>query len=132
MDTTQFTAKDGHIYEIQVDDFGEEIKVFRGDDLVGSITLRCDEADPPEQSDESFHIMNLSLEKCQGLGIGEAALRFHIAMHGGTITAAADDGMQPDDGSHLTGAGPGFVAAMRKKGLVAHDGSDCFGPDDED
>lgn len=132
MDTTQFTAKDGHIYEIQVDDFGEEIKVFRGDDLVGSITLRCDEADPPKQPDQTFHIMNLSLDKCQRLGIGEAALRFHIAMHGGTITATANDGIRRDDGSHLTGAGPAFVAAMKEKGLIAHDGSDYYEPDGED
>ena len=130
MDKTEFSAKDGKVYEIQIDDFGEEIIVYHGEERMGSITLHRFDSDPPEQ-DEWFHIMNLSLDKCQRLGIGEAALRFHIEMHGSIITATANDGIKRDDGSHLTGAGPAFVAAMQKKGIVACDGSEHFEQDDE-
>lgn len=54
-------------------------------------------------------------------GIGREMLRRMIEMTGMAIFAAENDGQVQEDGSHLTGDAPAFVAEMRREGLiVAH------------
>jgi len=48
------------------------------------------------------------------------------------IVAADNDGIQRGDGSHLTGDGPGFVAAMRRRGLIASSSTEEAGDWDID
>ncbi len=77
-------------------------------------------------------------------GIGEAILRFFAEYHEAEICAQDNDGQRRDDGSHLTGDAVGFVARMRKKGLIlpevdpdkddygnSEDDDDNFGDDDQ-
>jgi len=77
------------------------------------------------------HITHLALEDCQGQGIGRRCLQFHREVFDLPITAGnAYDGKM-DDGSHLTGGGPGFISKMRKEGLVVDDADEGFDNDDD-
>ena len=50
--------------------------------------------------------MNLLDESYKHKGIGREALVFFKEVSGGTIVAEDDDGIQKNDGSHLTGDAP--------------------------
>jgi len=116
METIQFKAKDGQTYDIYVDDFGEEIVVELNGQPQGSIHLRLLEGDGRGMQD-SYYITQLELT-CGNKGIGRRCLQFHHDVFGCIITASSDDGTRRDDGSHLTGAGPGFIRKMIEEGLV--------------
>lgn len=109
----EFTTKNGELVTIKINDDGTQISVWSGDRQLGTIDLNC--FDDP---DYYFYITHLALDHCKGLGIGRACLEFHKAIFSSPIWAAADDGIQRDDGSHLTGDGPGFIAKMVAEGLV--------------
>ena len=51
-------------------------------------------------------------------GIGRRCLELVRQASGMEIVAAENDGQQQEDGSHLTGDAPGFVARMREEGLI--------------
>lgn len=51
-------------------------------------------------------------------GIGREIIRQVKEFSGYLIVASDNDGMRHDDGSHLTGDAPAFVAQMRKEGLI--------------
>lgn len=117
-ETTDFVAKDGQSYEITLDDCGEEISVSLNGKRLGQITLSRKEDGDERSGHEWFHITHLELDNCRGIGIGTRCLEFHRDVFQAAITAGRDDGHVSEDGSHLTGAGPAFIDAMRKKGLV--------------
>lgn len=62
-------------------------------------------------------------------GIGARMLQLHRDEYGGPILARPHDGIVRDDGSHLTGNAPAFVAAMRERGLIVDDTNE--GDEDE-
>jgi hypothetical protein len=111
-----FTANDENDYTISFDDDGNEINVYNADQKLGSISLDLrDEGDHWEH----YHITHLALDGCKRLGIGQRCLELHKKIFGTPLTAGRSNAGQQEDGSHLTGDGPAFIANMRKKGLVA-------------
>lgn len=52
-------------------------------------------------------------------GIGRQMLQLIYEFNGGPVIAESVGGAQQEDGSHLTGDAPSFVAKMRKEGLIA-------------
>lgn len=112
-----FTATDGKIYEISLDDFGEDISVIFAGVTVGTISLRLIEGDYPNLP-EIYHITHLALERCSRRGIGRRCLELHRENFDSPLTAGTNDGTTSQDGSHLTGDGPGFIEKMRKEGIV--------------
>lgn len=52
-------------------------------------------------------------------GIGRRCLQIASQFSGMPIVARDNDGIQRDDGSHLTGDAPQFVARMRTEGLIS-------------
>ena len=118
MNETNFTANNGQLYLIQLDDFGEEIYVYQDGKKLGSISLCCIEKDDHFMS-EVYKITHLELEPCKGLGIGRRCLQFHKEVYDAPLTAGNDNGATSDDGSHLTGDGLPFVTQMRKEGIVS-------------
>lgn len=97
--------------------FGEDISVTYDGDEVGTIGLNfvIGEFNTPDY----YHITHLALDGCSNLGIGRQCLIFHHECFDAVITAGSNDGSKADDGSHLTGKGPGFIQKMRDEGLVA-------------
>jgi len=123
MNEVDFLASDGNTYKIQIDDPGDEINVLFQGAKKGSISLRLIEGDLPCQPD-IYHITHLALDSCSHRGIGRRCLQFHRELFDAPITAGSNVGTKCDDGSHLTGDGPGFIARMKAEGLVCED-DDC-------
>lgn len=132
MNEDEFQATDGQTYKIFIDDTGEEIRVISGGLTVGTISLRCIEGDHPYQPD-TFHITHLALDRCARRGIGRHCLKLHCKLFGSPLTAGTNNGTTSEDGSYLTGDGPGFIGKMRKEGIVVSDASsdDYYDPFDE-
>lgn len=120
MKEVDFLASDGKTYQIQIDDPGDEINVLFQGAKKGSISLRLIEGDQPCQPD-AYHITHLALDSCSHLGIGRRCLQFHRELFDAPITAGSNDGTKCDDGSHLTGDGPGFITRMKAEGIVCDD-----------
>lgn len=119
MNKTDFRAQDEDVYEIWIDDSGEEISVFKDESKLGSISLNVIHDDM--SSLELYHITHLALDKCKRRGIGRACLIYHRELFGMPISAGSDTGTRSDDGSHLTGDGLPFVTRMREEGLIISD-----------
>jgi len=116
--TTKFRARDGKTYQLSIDDDGTEISGILEGTLLGTISLDYHQSDFGNDPDY-YYITHLALENCpSGVGIGRACLQHHVDCFGAPITAGTDNGMKADDGSHLTGSGPGFIQKMRDEGLV--------------
>ena len=117
MNAKTFTTNRNNKVQISINDEGTNITIVDsdGDSLGEIILLCCEDGYPPL---DVYYITNLGLDKCKGQGIGRAALQFHNELFGAPITAAEDDGMTRDDGSNLTGDGPGFVHKMRVEGII--------------
>lgn len=111
-----FTAKDDNDYTILIDDEGNEISVYRTGQKLGSISLDLRGEDDDW---DYYHITHLALDGCKRLGIGQHCLELHKEIFDAPITAGRSNAGQQDDGSHLTGDGPAFIAVMRKKGIVS-------------
>lgn len=109
-----FQAKNGVTYTIEIDDSGEKISVFLDREPKGEICMSCIE----DEHSSHYYITSLALDDCAGIGIGRECLLRHKEMFDSPITAAEDDGIRKDDGSHLTGNGPGFIRKMREEGIV--------------
>ena len=117
-----FVARNGLSYTISVDDFGEEICVSLGGETCGSISLRYIEGDYPHLPD-IYHITHLALDSCAKVGIGRRCLQLHKEIFDSPLSAGTNNGTTSEDGSHLTGDGPGFIAKMRREGIVVSDDS---------
>jgi ribosomal protein S18 acetylase RimI-like enzyme len=113
-----FLARDGNLYLLEIELDGGEIVVSRGIKEKGVIRLDYREGDPARGQPDTFHITHLALDNCKRLGIGRACLLFHQEHYGCPLTAGYADRGQAEDGSHLTGDRPGFIAAMRAQGIV--------------
>ncbi|MGV0961886.1 MULTISPECIES: hypothetical protein [Burkholderiales] len=116
MTTTLFTSKSGQQYDIDVTD-GSEILVTKDGKKCGSILLSYRECD----GDDYYHITNLGLEGCKGQGVGRQCLKMHKETFGSPLTAGSSHNGKQDDGSHLTGDGPGFIKKMREEGIVCRE-----------
>jgi hypothetical protein len=65
-------------------------------------------------------------------GIGRQILKLVWERYRMPIIAEDDDGIQKDDGSHLTGDAPAFIARMREEGLIERsEQNDDDDPQDE-
>ncbi|MDE2175082.1 MAG: hypothetical protein KGJ54_07325 [Betaproteobacteria bacterium] len=120
MNSIDFSATDGKTYSIAIDDFGIEIHISFNGVNVGKISLRFIEGAASDGSDNVYHITSLALDKCRQKGIGRRCLQLHRELFGTILTAGNDNGTTSDDGSHLTGDGPGFIAKMRSEGIVSY------------
>lgn len=117
MYTDYFSASDNCTYRIDIDAEGELIRVSYKSKFVGSILLRRLEVELPHLKDY-FYITNLSLDQCKHKGIGRKCLQLHKDIFDSPITASDSYGDRSDDGSHLTGDGPPFIARMIQEGIV--------------
>lgn len=129
MHQTEFIAKDGQAYTLQLDETGLEILVFKDAERVGVIDLLLRKE---AKGAESFLVTVLDLEKCKGKGIGEAALRYHKEVFHRPLRANGNvrEGRQSKE-NLMTKEGIGFIGNMRKKGVIELiDFHDAFSEDE--
>jgi hypothetical protein len=119
MTTTPFITQSGQQYDIDVTD-GSEILVTKNGEKCGSIVLSYREGDG-QMIPDTYHITNLGLEDCKGQGVGRRCLELHKENFGEPLTAGSSHSGKQDDGSHLTGDGPGFIEKMREEGIVCRE-----------
>lgn len=112
-----FTDKRGRSIQINFDEDNLTCVATHNSVLLG--TFRFDEADP--DADSSLLLLtHCHIEEVDGYkrcGIGEQMIRLPVE-YGYSVFARNNDGIQRDDGSHLTEDAPAFIDAMIKKGLV--------------
>jgi len=129
MHQTEFIAKDGQAYILQLNETGLEILVFKDAERVGVIDLLLRKE---AKGAESFLVTVLDLEKCKGKGIGEAALRYHKEVFHRPLRANGNvrEGRQSKE-NLMTKEGIGFIGNMRKKGVIELiDFHDAFSEDE--
>lgn len=129
MHQTEFIAKDGQAYTLQLDETGLEILIFKDAERVGVIDLLLRKE---AKGAESFLVTVLDLEKCKGKGIGEAALRYHKEVFHRPLRANGNvrEGRQSKE-NLMTKEGIGFIGNMRKKGVIELiDFHDAFSEDE--
>jgi len=129
MHQTEFIAKDGQAYTLQLNETGLEILVFKDAERVGVIDLLLRKE---AKGAESFLVTVLDLEKCKGKGIGEAALRYHKEVFHRPLRANGNvrEGRQSKE-NLMTKEGIGFIGNMRKKGVIELiDFHDAFSEDE--
>lgn len=129
MHQTEFIAKDGQAYTLQLEETGLEILVFKDAERVGVIDLLLRKE---AKGAESFLVTVLDLEKCKGKGIGEAALRYHKEVFHRPLRANGNvrEGRQSKE-NLMTKEGIGFIGNMRKKGVIELiDFHDAFSEDE--
>lgn len=70
-------------------------------------------------------------ERYKRQGIGREALRYFKELKDVELYTSPNDGQTQDDGSHLTGQAPLFVAGMKREGIIDGDYPDLYEHDDE-
>ena len=117
-----YQLDDGRCVIIEVDDLDYRVTVTAhpSGENIGHMTFLLIET--PAGSLDELHLAEACLDKA-GLdylrkGIGRRCLHLIREVHGLPITASEDDGLRRQDGSHLTGDAPRFVAKMREEGLI--------------
>ncbi len=113
--SSQFQTSNGKTVKIVIDEDVMSIVVYTlGGKKIGNIDLG--------ERDGDYHILWMYLDQLNSdyvrKGIGRAALKFFKETYRCGLTASADNGLTLDDGSHLTGDAPGFVAQMRHEGII--------------
>ena len=110
----KFHDSKGRQIEIELaDDYSEVVGWHKGS-RIGAISFRHDWGDEPGVPEHLYIThLDISATYCHA-GIGSQMLEFVRDETGLPIVAANNDGIQRDDGSHLTGDGPGFVAGKQK------------------
>jgi GNAT superfamily N-acetyltransferase len=117
-DSYKYECRDGRSVSIEIDDDTYEAIAYTVDGReIGRLRFR-------EISDDNGCYLKLvwayldKLADYKGQGIGRECLRVVRDRYSLPITAEDHDGIRQDDGSHLTGDAPGFVAKMREEGLI--------------
>lgn len=120
----KFQDAKGRQIEIQLaDDYSEVVGLHNGS-RIGAISFRHDWGDEPGIPEHLYIThLDISAPYCYA-GIGSQMLEFVKSQTGLPIVAADNDGIERGDGSYLTGDGPRFVAAMRRRGLLASSGQE--------
>lgn len=113
-----FTSNKNLQVVIELSEDGEEITVLIENKRIGEIYLSEINNNHCLQN---YYIRFLGLDKCKGQGIGRECLKFHKEYFGCPLTAASNDGIKQDDGSHLVNDGAGFIEKMRQEGIVEKD-----------
>ena len=123
MHRKDFKANDGRSFTLVIPDEGDRISAeYYGNEL-GHISLNYI-PDEYKYPGNYYYITDLSMDSCKGIGIGEAALRFHKEIFDARIVAAPEQGPKMQDGSHLINDGVPFIRKMREKGIVCPEPSE--------
>ncbi|KAB0268472.1 hypothetical protein [Microvirga brassicacearum] len=119
MERSQFSCRNGRTVTIAIDeddDYGASVSDEQGNPL-GRLVFRLIE------DGECLKLVWAYLDHSDRAwcrqGLGREILRRVKELSGLPVTASDNDGHTQDDGSHLTGDAPAFVARMREEGLIA-------------
>ena len=101
---------------LKLDEFNHEVEAFYNQNLIGSFLF--DEVVDHFDQVVGLLVVNMHLENIKGFtrcGIGSKIISWVEEYYGLQVAFGSDDGTRSDDGSHLTGDGPAFAAAILSK-----------------
>ncbi len=117
----RYQLQNGKRITIDVSDDSHILITDENNDEIGKFELSYKD-NGMHYSQDNYYItwMYLDLKNSEYThqGIGRQALILFKENYGLPITAASNDGIRRDDGSHLTGDAPGFVGKMREEGII--------------
>ena len=118
----RYKLKNGTIVEITVDEIAYDVTVTDTNSDLEVGGMRFSQFEGGQVGEESLYLTWAYLDQAGDCykyqGIGRKCLELAKKVSGMQIAAAFDDGQRKDDGSHLTGDAPGFVARMRQEGII--------------
>lgn len=126
-DTEKFQLKDGRWVDIVLSDDTLTIEIFehQAGQKVGEMRFDHIEGASDRGDDDyirsTWSYMDLLDGTYKHQGIGRRCLQIIKECWDLPIIAATNDGRQREDGSHLTGDAPEFVARMVKEGLLDYE-----------
>lgn len=114
----EFLCKNNERVIIYIDevDYTAKAKSIKGEEL-GEINFKYIESDKGDFLLLSWAYINKNL-KFKRQCIGREIIKSMSEITGLAICVREHDGITQDDGSHLTGDAPSFVAAMKAEGLL--------------
>ncbi|ATG20937.1 hypothetical protein CO705_14190 [Ralstonia pickettii] len=114
-----FRDKNDREISLELDEDSLIVKATHNGTLIGKMEFVEIEQDRgPSAYKLIWMYLDMAGPEYKSCGIGQKILELMNEFTGGPIIAGSGDGRQSDDGSHLTGDGPGFVAKMRSRGLI--------------
>lgn len=121
MTLKKFTCKSGEVVTIETDEAADYATIVRNahGNQVGELKFRLIDCDQHESLKLCWAYLDRSGRQYLRQGIGRACLKQVRQLSGLQIIAEEHDGVPQDDGSHLTGDAPSFVARMRQERLIA-------------
>lgn len=116
-ETRQLVLDTGEIVELRFED--DSVAVFVQNNEIGRLSFRAYEVIVNYHEETYYHLTHAFIEggggKYKHQGIGTEAFRLFRECTGAEVTFSENDGLQKDDGSHVTGDAPGFVASLKAK-----------------
>ena len=117
--TRKLKLNDGRVVQLVLNDALEWLQVNdEQGGKIGQINFHKIEMEDDYHYKIVWMYLDLKDASYKRKGIGRAALQFFKERADSYLVAEGNDGMRRDDGSHLTGDAPAFVAAMVKEGLI--------------
>lgn len=112
----RLTLDSGEIVELRFED--DSVAIYAHQNEVGRLSFRAYEVPMFGDYEETcYQLTHAFIEGDEGKykyqGIGTEAFRFFRECTGASVTFSEDDGLQKNDGSHLTGDAPRFVAKLK-------------------
>ncbi len=118
-ETRQLVLSSGEIVELRFED--DSVAVYVENNEVGRLCFRAYEVPVNNHEETYYHMTHAFIEggggKYKYQGIGTEAFRLFRECTGAEVTFSENDGIQKEDGSHLTGDAPRFVEKL--KGMMA-------------
>ncbi len=114
-----FLDKKGREISLELDEDNLVVEATHNGTLIGKMEFVEIEQDrDPSAYKLVWMYLDMAGPEYKSCGIGQKILELMNEFTGSPIIAGNGDGRRSDDGSHLTGDGPSFVAKMRSKGLI--------------
>jgi hypothetical protein len=116
-ETRDIQISNGETVTLKIDDYENTVTALNSSNQeIGSLEFSYDE-DFDKHKLKWMHLDKLG-DKYKRMGIGTAAILFYKDFFNCLVYAEYNDGIQKDDGSHLTQDAPVFVDKLRNQGII--------------
>lgn len=116
-DERDYQLPNGNIVTLRYEPDSGEITFWDGEEQLGGTNDCFYFIDHPTKDNYLLARMYVPKE-LKNMGLGRACIEFFGDYVNSSIYVRPDDGVERDDGSHLTEDAPGFVAKMIEEGLI--------------
>lgn len=109
-----YKLPNGKIITIRINDYSEISYIENGIEIGNDQDFVFVE----DEFDSSKYLLARMYVPIKGQGLGRATIEFFTQYFGAIVWARNNDGIEREDGSHLTEDAPSFVDKMIEEGLI--------------